>query len=312
MYHENESFASDEYHFKTDGKLGWPEYHFMKLSSGTIYETFKSDSNYWRKTYEWKLQGIVVDETAPYIKSWHVDQSRIQEGEKIRISVRFNEPINAMESDLSSIKLNTTLVGSGGFNGYNATFDCVSPAVDYGKYVYYSNQHIKGLVTDTLVFEFDPSSAKDTSGNPLIGTINSIDVKGFTNLNKIYDYGRNRSDSNNYCKNYNTLASLEADKCSPRQTRSSMTLSFDNRPPQIDMAGDIPSDYVNDFSTTVTTSGTSNLFRTFCLVSTSPDLDYIRVASPKQEDIANYFELAGDAFVKTTDTDIVEGKTYYF
>lgn len=312
MYHENESFASDEYHFKTDGKLGWPEYHFMKLSSGTIYETFKSDSNYWRKTYDWKLQGIVVDETAPYIKSWHIDQSRIQEGEKIRISVRFNEPINAMEGDIGSIKLNTTLVGSGGFNGYNATFDCVSPAVDYGKYVYYSNQHIKGLVTDTLVFEFDPSSAKDTSGNPLIGTINSIDVKGFTNLNKIYDYGRNRSDSNNYCKNYNTLSSLEADKCSPRQTRSSMTLSFDNRPPQIDMADDIPSDYVNDFSTTVTTSGTSNLFRTFCLVSTSPDLDYIRVASPKQEDIANYFELAGDAFVKTTDTDIVEGKTYYF
>jgi|GEM_PF-2480705 len=313
MVHKNESFASDEYHFKSSGKLGWPtDYHFMKLSSGTIYETFLSGSNYWRKTYEWTLQGIVVDETAPYIKSWHVDQSRIQEGEKIRISVRFSEPINAMESDLSGIKLNTTLVGSGGFNGYNATFNCVSPAVDYGKYVYYSGQHIKGLVTDTLVFEFDPSAATDTNGNPLLGTISSIDVKGFTNLNKVYDYGRNRSDSNNYCKNYNTLASLEADKCSPRQTRSSMTLSFDNRAPIVEMADDIPSDYVNDFSTTITTSGSGNMFRTFCLVSTSPNLDYTRVASPKKEDMANYFELVGETFVKTTDTDIVEGKTYYF
>ena len=302
MKHESESFADSNYVFDGTNTLNRSNYKYMKVSSRTLYETFKSDSNWWRQTYDWNLNWILVDETAPTIKGWYVDPTTTQKGDKIRISVRFNEPINASAEDISGIKLRTKLSGTGGFNGYSATFNCVNEL--------WNGNH-KGLATDTLIFEFDPSAAKDEYDASLIGTINNIEVEGFDNINKICDYGRNRNDQNNYCKNYTTLALLEADKSAPRQVRSSLSLNFDNRSPIVEHNGEIPSEYVKDYRTTISSSGTNNLHGTYYLWSTAPDINYVKVENPTSAELDKYYEIIDGEMRASSDIVVDASKDYY-
>lgn len=298
MKHQNESFASGTDSFKDESeKYGRLQAYYFRVSSGTLYETFKNGSNYWRKTFGWVVSTILIDDTAPQIKGWYVDKGTIQKGDKIRISVRFNEPLNATQTELRNVKLRAVFSGSGGFNNYNATFNCVNAA--------------GSLPSDTLIFEFDPSQAKDAYDAPLIGTINNIEIAGFDKLNLIKDYGRNQNNNNNYCGNYTTLQSLESAKMSPRQLRSDLKISFDNRSPVIEQSASVSNEYVDSFHTTVTTSNTTLLQGTYYLWSQSPDLNYTKVATPVVGDLDTYYEISGDSFVKTHDADIVVDKTYF-
>jgi len=308
MKHDSESFANSDYVFKAQNALNWSDRYYMKVASRTLYETFKSDSNYWRKTYNWNLNWIAVDESTPKIKGWYVDQSTLRSGDKIRISVRFNEPVNASSMGISDVKLRTRLSGTGGFNDYAATFNCVSSLINT---VGEGNWFMYGLATDTLIFEFDPSDAKDQYGNALIGTINNIEIEGFDNINKIFDYGRNRNDENNYCKNYTTLALLEADKCAPRQVRSSLSLSFDNRSPIVEQNGEIPGEYVKSYSTTISTAGTDNFAGAYYLWSASPDVNYVKVENPADSALDDYYEITDGEMRRTSDLTVDENKTYY-
>lgn len=296
MKHQNETFASGNDSFKDESeKYNRLQAYYFRVSSGKLYETFKNGSNYWRKTFGWDVSTILIDDTAPQIKGWYVDKSTIQKGDKIRISVRFNEPLNATQTEL--LKLRAVFTGSGGFKNYNATFNCVNTG--------------DSLPSDTLIFEFDPSAAKDSGNNPLIGTINNIEIAGFDNLNLIKDYGRNQNNGNNYCGNYTTLTALESAKMSPRQLRSDLKINFDNRTPVVEQSASLSNEYVKSYTTSVTTTGTTFLQGTYYLWSTSPDLNYERVATPVVGDLNNYYEISDDSFVKTNDVEIVVGKTYY-
>lgn len=300
MDHRNESFASGDDSFKDEREqYNRIRAYYFRVSSGTLYETFKNGSNYWRKTFGWNVSTIMIDDTAPAIKGWYVDKNTIQKGDKIRISVRFNEPVNASQAELNALKLRTVLTGSGGFNNYNATFDCVSTAGS------------SGVASDTLIFEFDPSGAKDAYDAPLIGTINNIEIAGFDNFNKIRDYGRNQNDKNNYCGNYTTLQALESAKMSPRQLRSDLKISFDNRSPVIEQSASMSKEYVGSYQTTVTTRNTTLLQGTYYLWSQSPDLSYAKVATPVVSDLDTYYEISGDSFVRTHDADVVVDKAYF-
>lgn len=298
MKHQNETFASGTNSFKDESeKYGRLQAYYFRVSSGTLYETFKNGSNYWRKTFGWLVSTILIDDTAPQIKGWYVDKSTIQKGDKIRISVRFNEPLNATKTELNNVKLRAVFTGSGGFNNYNATFNCVNTG--------------DSLPSDTLIFEFDPSQAKDSNDAPIVGTINNIEIAGFDKLYLIKDYGRNQNDNNNYCPDYNTSQSLESAKMSPRQLRSDLKINFDNRTPVVEQSASLSNEYVKSYTTSVTTTGTTFLQGTYYLWSTSPDLNYERVATPVVGDLNNYYEISGDSFVKTNDVEIVVGKTYY-
>ena len=298
MSHQNESFASGTDSFKDESeKYGRLQAYYFRVSSGTLYETFKNGSNYWRKTFGWDVSIILIDDTAPQIKGWYVDKNTIQKGDKIRISVRFNEPLNATQTELRNVKLRAVFSGSGGFNNYQATFDCVNAA--------------GSLPSDTLIFEFDPSAAKDAYDAPLVGTINNIEIAGFDRLNLIKDYGRNQNNNNNYCANYTTLQSLESAKMSPRQLRSDLKISFDNRSPVIEQSASVSNEFVGSYQTTVTTKNTTKLQGTYYLWSQSPDLNYEKVATPLVADLDTYYEISGDSFVRTHDADIVVDKAYY-
>ena len=301
MDHRNESFADSPNSFKDESESsGRPiKAYYFRVSSGTIYETFKSNSDYWRKTKGWNLYWIVVDDTAPQITGWYIDKSTVQKGDKIRISVRFNEPVNASASDLNNLKLRTIFNGSGGFNNYHATFDCVTTSGS------------TGICSNVLTFEFNPSTALDAYNVPLVGTINSIEIEGFDNLNKVKDYGRNTSNSNNFCGNYTTLSSLEGAKMAPRQLRSDMTINFDNRSPVVDQQTEITNSYVKSFNASVVTTGSTKLQGVYYLWSTIPDLNYEKVATPVDGEIANYYEYKNDEIVKTSDLSVVGGKTYF-
>ena len=300
MDHKNESFASGNNSFKDESEqYERIKAYYFRVSSGTLYETFKNGSNYWRKTFGWNVSTILIDDTAPKIQGWYVDKSTVLKGDKIRISVRFNEPVNATQAQLNALKLRTVLTGSGGFNNYNATFDCVSTV------------GASGVASDTLIFEFDPSGAKDAYNNPLIGTINNIEIAGFDNLNNVRDYGRNQSNKNNYCANYTTLQSLESAKMSPRQLRADLKISFDNRSPVIEQSASVSGEYVKSFSTAVTTTGTTQLQGTYYLWSQSPDLNYAKVDAPVVSDLDTYYEISGESMVQTHDVDIVPGKAYF-
>lgn len=300
MKHESESYGSGA--FKHDGGYGWESGYTFPLTSGTVYETFKSGSNYWRKTYDWNIKIQVADTQAPTIKGWYIDQTSGKGGENIRLSVRFTEPVTATASDLETIKLRTKINGSGGFDGQTAVFNCVSRPTDSKK----------GLCTDVLAFEFDPTSIQ-TNGAPAVGTINGFEVVGFDNINKVHDYGRRPGTTlaYNYCKNYNTLTSLETDKVAPRQLRSSLTISFDNRSPVIEQLNEVPSEYVTQFGTSFTTSGTSKLMGTYYLWSSLPDINYLKVSDPTDSGLSGYYELKNDSFVKTTDIVVNPAKVYY-
>ena len=298
MSHQNETFASGNDSFKDESeKYGRLQAYYFRVSSGTLYETFKNGSNYWRKTFGWDVYTILIDDTAPQIKGWYVDKSTIQKGDKIRISVRFNEPLNATRTELNNVKLRAVFSGSGGFNNYNATFNCVNTD--------------DSLPSDTLIFEFDPSQAKDAYDAPLVGTINNIEIAGFDNLYLIKDYGRNQDNQNNNCPDYNTLQSLESAKMSPRQLRADLKINFDNRTPVIEQSAAMSNEYVKEYTTSVTTSNTTQLQGTYYLWSQSPDLNYERVATPVEGDLDTYYEISGDSIVKTHDAVIVGGKTYF-
>ena len=300
MEHRNESFAKSPDSFKDESEKNGRDIkaNYMRVSSGTLYETFKNNSNFWRKTTGWNLYWIVVDDTSPLIKGWYLDKSTIQKGDKIRLSIRFNEPINASAADIENIKLRTIFNGSGGFNNYRATFDCIS------------RPGSNGLCTDTLIFEFDPNAATDDYNVPLTGTINNIEIEGFNNINKLKDYGRNISNNNNMCGNYTTLSSLEGDRISPRQLRSDLTIKFDNRSPVVDQSEEISNEYVKKFDANITTTGSNMLQGVYYLWSLSPDLNYDVVATPVNDEIDTYYEIKNNEIVKTQDVGVIGGKTY--
>lgn len=299
MDHKNESFADSPNSFKDESeKYGRIRAYYFRISSGTLYETFKSGSNYWRETKGWNLCYIMIDENAPQIKGWYVDKSTLTQGDKIRISIKFNEPVNASASDLANLKLRTKLNGTGGFNNYEAVFSCVTTAGS------------KGVASDVLTFEFDPSAAKDSYNVPLVGTINNIEVLGFDGFNKVRDYGRNQDNKNNYCGNYTTLAALEGAKMSPRQLNADLKIDFDNRSPVIDQTSEISDEYLSDFTANVTTYGTTQLQGVYYLWSQSPDLNYEKVATPVVGDLDTYYEITDNEIKQTHDPVVVEGKTY--
>ncbi len=146
---------------------------------------------------------VLVDTTAPTISSWNIDHNTLRLGDKLRLSVRFSEPVYISGKDPY---VNATIPGS----------------TQIISFVYAG-----GAGTDTLYFEFDPS-AYTTAIN-----ISSITISSIVNYSSICDYAYNASKRNN------TTGTLEV----PKDTDWDNSCSLDTRIPTIDMDGNyyIPS-----------------------------------------------------------------------
>ena len=140
---------------------------------------------------------LLIDTNAPTIQSWHVDHNTISVGEKLRLSVRFSEPIYILGKEPSVHA--------------NATGTSQSLVFSYAG----------GVGTDTLYFEFDPST--------LTAEINitGITLAEMKNFDSICDYAYNASKKNNSMK----MPSY------PKDTEWDNSSALDTRMPRIDLDG---------------------------------------------------------------------------
>lgn len=184
--------------------------YYVRIPSRQLAISYVNGSDYFRRIYNWNNNWVIIDDKAPVITGWYIDNGNYRQGEKLNIIVTFDEPVH-INGNASDVKLNAILKGSGSFSDKRVDFVCQG-----------------NLGLDRLVFTYDPSQESEQ-----IGHIGNIVVSGVTNSNRILDYGRNISNANNSLGNLSNEAELKKNKMAPSDFNSDLTVKFDANKPHM-------------------------------------------------------------------------------
>ena len=141
----------------------WYEFKVEDYSQEACAEIYSYDGATDRYFYDLRVRAKIVDTTAPEIKSYYLTSSQVKVGDKVGLSVRFSEPVQILNGATPSI---TAIINDNSMS-------------------YIDFNYVSGSGTDTLYFEWDPS----TSSNQIANTkINKIKLIYMNESSSISDY----------------------------------------------------------------------------------------------------------------------------
>lgn len=248
---ESATFAPSPYAFKdTSESYSREKGYYVRLNSRQLAVSYVNGSNYFRRIYNWYNTFILIDEKAPTITGWYIDNNNYKQGQKLNIIVTFSEPVH-INGNASNVKLKAILKGSDGFADKEVEFVCDG-----------------NLGLDRLVFSYDPSNELDNSGH-----IGNIIISGITGSNNIFDYGRNIDNANNSLGNLSNEAELKNKKMAPSDLNSDLTIKYDSSNPHFTIITGTSEAYQSEVTVDLLVEG-KELSGVYYLISDSEQLDF--------------------------------------
>lgn len=223
--------------------------YYVRVPSRKLAISYVNGSDYFRKYYNWNNTWIIIDETAPTITGWYIDNFNYTKGEKLNIIVTFSEPVH-INGNASDVKLNAMLKGTGSFADKNVSFVCQG-----------------NLGLDRLVFSYDPSTDVNN------GSIDNIIVAGITNSTRILDYGRNIENQNNSLISLPNESELKRNKVAPSDLRSDLTIKYDSSVPEMNILTPAEENYKSEYDVEIIVNG-KELSGVYYLATTQDSIDF--------------------------------------
>ncbi|MGN1060298.1 MAG: hypothetical protein ACI4QN_01050 [Candidatus Coproplasma sp.] len=169
-------------------------------ATGLSFKAYCQESNGWTNRYirDFNSNLIVLDVTAPKIENWYSDTEVKNEGDKLKVYVRFSEPISFVKS--KGVPVLKCMLNS------NSNFPV-------------ELTYAAGNYTDTLCFEIP---VKDI---PYTGRFTSITINEITNIDNIRDfaYFQNGACGNAFTGSVYARMSISVDNTTPKISTSCQT-----------------------------------------------------------------------------------------
>ncbi|MGN0818354.1 MAG: hypothetical protein ACI4L9_05225 [Candidatus Coproplasma sp.] len=175
-------------------------------TTGLIFKAYCDESDGWTNRYirDFNVSIRIIDKDAPVIQNWYVDSSVKHSGEKLRVFIRFSEPVS----------FNSSRYAAEGSAPYLTAQ--LNSNINYPVTLTYAS----GNYTDTLCFELDVDDI------PYDGNFTSLKITSMGNANNVRDFAllSNGQYGNTFSQDVNT---------STVNLSQRLNISVDNRTPVI-------------------------------------------------------------------------------